>query len=64
MKLKSGDNWCRLAYFMYVYVNTACDGDMASSVARSLKISTRMADHQGRLGAAHLCPFVGVDLNL
>jgi len=27
-------------------------------------VSTWMGDHQGKLSAAHLCPFVGVELNL
>jgi len=44
----------------------------ACSVTRSLKLSsltsspfsTWMSDHQGRLSAVNLCPFVGVDLNL
>jgi len=27
-------------------------------------VSTWMGDHQGRLSAVNLCPFVGVDLNL
>jgi len=46
----------------------------ASSVAYSMKlthvnlgyraVSTWMGDHQGRLGAVNLGPFVGVELNL
>jgi len=45
---------------------------VATLVARSLKlrhvdlgsVSTWMGDHQGRLDAVNLGPFVGVDLNL
>jgi len=41
-------------------------GDSVTEVEEvtSTPVSTWMSDHQGRLSAVNLCPFVGVDLNL